>query len=94
VEEDGLSPDEAKGRADHAQRLLDDSMLKESFDLAETALVQALRVAKTESEAFKATIAFQVFEMIRDSIKTHIATGKIIEYNLKDRTLLDKISGR
>lgn len=89
-----MNPDEAKARAEHARQLLEDPMLKESFDLAQTALIQAIRVAKTDQEAFKATIAFQVFEVIRDSIKTHIETEKVIEYNFKDRTLLDKLSGR
>jgi hypothetical protein len=89
-----LTPEEAKGRAEHAKQLLEDPILKESFDLAQTALIQAIRVAKTDTEAFKATIAFQVFEVIRDSIKTHIETAKVIEYNFKDRTFLDRISGK
>lgn len=79
-----MSPEEAKGRAEHARQLLNDSLLKESFDLAERALIQAIRVSKTDSEAFKSTIAFQVFELIRDSIKTHIETGKIVEYNFQE----------
>ena len=79
-----MTPDEAKIRAERAKQLLDDPLLKESFDLAQTALIQAIRVAKTDQEAFKATIAFQVFELVRDSIRTHIETGKIIEYNFRE----------
>ena len=89
-----MSPEEAKIRAERAQQLLNDPLLKESFELAQTALIQAIRVAKSDAEAFKATIAFQVFEVIRDSIRTHIETGKIIEYNFRDKTLLERISGR
>lgn len=85
-----MNPEEAKARAERAKQLLNDPMLKESFDLAEKALIQALRVAKSEQEAFKATIAFQVFEVIRDSIKTHIETAKVIEYNFKP-TLRERI---
>jgi hypothetical protein len=79
-----MNPEEAKIRAERAKQLLNDPLLKESFELAQTALLQALRVAKTDAEALKATIAFQVFELIRDSIRTHIETEKIIEYNFQD----------
>jgi hypothetical protein len=79
-----MNPEEAKIRAERAKQLLNDPLLKESFELANTALLQALRVAKTDAEAFKATIAFQVFEVIRDSIRTHIETGRIIEYNFQE----------
>ena len=85
-----MNPEEAKGRAEHAKRLLADSLLKESFDLAHEALLQALRVAKTEQEAFKATVALQTYHLIKDSISTHIETGKIIEYNFKP-TLKERI---
>jgi D-hexose-6-phosphate mutarotase len=84
-----MSPDEAKIKAERAKQLLEDSLLKESFDLAHTAIQQALRVAKTPEESFKATIALQTFFLIKDSISTHIETGKIIEYNFKP-TLLER----
>jgi D-hexose-6-phosphate mutarotase len=85
-----MSPDEAKIKAERARQLLDDEILKESFDLAHTAIQQALRVAKTPEESFKATIALQTFFLIKDSISTHIETGKIIEYNFKP-TLRERI---
>jgi D-hexose-6-phosphate mutarotase len=84
-----MSPDEAKIKAERARQLLEDDLLKESFDLAHTAIQQALRVAKTPEESFKATIALQTFFLIKDSISTHIETGKIIEYNFKP-TLLER----
>jgi hypothetical protein len=83
VETDGMSPEEAKNRAERAKQLLNDPLLKESFSLAHEALIQAIRVAKTEDEAFKAAIALQTYHLIKDSISTHIETGKIIEYNFK-----------
>jgi len=85
-----VNPEEAKVRAERAKQLIDDPLLKESFDLAHEAIQQALRVAKTPEESFKATIALQTFYLIRDSIKTHIETGKIIEYNFKP-TLRERI---
>jgi D-hexose-6-phosphate mutarotase len=85
-----MSPDEAKIKAERARQLLEDDLLKESFDLAHTAIQQALRVAKTPEESFKATIALQTFFLIKDSISTHIETGKIIEYNFKP-TLRERI---
>ena len=85
-----MNPEEAKVRAERAKQLIDDPLLKESFDLAHEAIQQALRVAKTPEESFKATIALQTFYLIRDSIKTHIETGKIIEYNFKP-TLRERI---
>jgi D-hexose-6-phosphate mutarotase len=78
-----MNPEEAKARAEHAKQLLNDSLLKESFDLAHEAVQQALRVAKTPEESFKATIALQMYYLIKDSISTHIETGKIIEYNFR-----------
>lgn len=85
-----MNPEEAKQRAEKARQLLADPLLKESFDLAHEALLQALRVAKTQEEAFKATVALQTYHLIRDSIQTHIETGKIIEYNFKP-TLRERI---
>ena len=85
-----MTPEEAKARAERAKQILDDQLVKESFDLAHEAIQQALRVAKTPEESFKATIALQTFYLIRDSIKTHIETGKIIEYNFKP-TLRERI---
>jgi hypothetical protein len=78
-----MNPEEAKVRAARAKQLLEDPMLMESFDLAHTAILQAIRVAKTPEEAFKATVALQTYHLIKDSISTHIETGKIIEYNFK-----------
>ena len=78
-----MNPEEAKARAERAKQLLSDSLLKESFDLAYEAIQQALRVAKTPEESFKATIALQMYYLIKDSISTHIETGKIIEYNFR-----------
>jgi hypothetical protein len=78
-----MNQEEAKARAEHAKQLLNDSLLKESFDLAYEAVQQALRVAKTPEESFKATIALQMYYLIKDSISTHIETGKIIEYNFR-----------
>lgn len=78
-----MNPDEAKARAERAKQLLDDPLLKESFELAEAALLQALRVAKTPEEAFKATVALQTYHLIKDSISTHIETAKVIEYNFR-----------
>lgn len=83
MEENSLNPEEAKARAERAKQLLSDPLLKDSFDLAHEAIIQAIRVAKNEQEAFKAAIALQMYHLIKDSISTHIETGKIIEYNLK-----------
>ena len=85
-----MNQEEAKARAERAKQLLEDSMLKESFDLAHEAIIQAVRVAKTEQEAFKAAISLQVYHLIKDSISTHIETGKLIEYNFRP-TLKEKL---
>jgi hypothetical protein len=78
-----LNPEEAKARAERAKQILDDPIVKESFATAHEAIIQAIRVSKTEAEAFKAAIALQTYHLIKDSISTHIETGKIIEYNFK-----------
>jgi hypothetical protein len=85
-----LTPEEAAQKAERAKQLLEDSVLKESFDMAHTAILQALRVAKTPEEAFKATVALQTYHLIKDSISTHIETGKVIEYNFRP-TLRERI---
>lgn len=85
-----MTPEEAQAKASRAKQLLDDQLLQESFDLAHTAIQQALRVAKTPEESFKATIALQTFFLIKDSISTHIETGKIISYNFKP-TLRERV---
>ena len=85
-----MTPEEAGARAERAKQLMDDPLLKESFDLAHAAILQALRIAKTPEESFKATVALQTYHLIRDSISTHIETGKIISYNFKP-TLREKI---
>lgn len=78
-----MKPEEGQRKAEHAKQLLEDVLLKESFDLAHTAILQALRIAKTPEESFKATVALQTFHLIKDSITTHIETGKVIEYNFR-----------
>jgi hypothetical protein len=85
-----LTPEEAAQKAERAKQLLEDAVLKESFDMAHTAILQALRVAKTPEEAFKATVALQTYHLIKDSISTHIETGKVIEYNFRP-TLRERI---
>ena len=85
-----MTPEEAGARAERAKQLMDDVLLKESFDLAHAAILQALRIAKTPEESFKATVALQTYHLIRDSISTHIETGKIISYNFKP-TFREKI---
>jgi hypothetical protein len=85
-----LTPEEAAQKAERAKQLLEDAVLNESFDMAHTAILQALRVAKTPEEAFKATVALQTYHLIKDSISTHIETGKVIEYNFRP-TLRERI---
>ena len=79
-----MNQEEAAQKAIRAKQLLADPILQESFALAHEALLQALRVAKTEQEAFKATVALQTYHLIKDSISTHVETGKIIEYNFAE----------
>jgi len=78
-----MTPDDAKARAERAKQLLSDPMLKEAFQASEDALNRAVRAAKTETEAFKAAIACQVFDLIKGSIEGHIETAKIVEYNFR-----------
>lgn len=85
-----MNPEEAKVRAERAKQLLDDPLLKESFNLAHEAIIQAIRVAKSPEEAFKAAIALQTYHLIKDSLSTHVETGKIIEYNFKP-TLRERV---
>jgi hypothetical protein len=85
-----MTPEEAGAKAERAKQLMSDPVLSESFDLAHSAILQAIRVAKTEQEAFKAAVALQTYHLIKDSISTHIETGKIISYNFKP-TLRERV---
>jgi hypothetical protein len=89
-----LTPDEARIRAERAKQLLDDPLLKETFKAAQDALIAAVEMSKTETEFYKAGLALQVFKLIKDSISSHIETAKVIEYNFRDKSFLEKISGR
>lgn len=89
-----MNPDEARAKAGQARQLLDDPLLKECFDNAEAALNQAVRQAKTEKEAFKAAIACQVFDLLRHQLVAHIETAKVIEFNFKDKGMIDRMLGR
>jgi hypothetical protein len=82
VEENRLS-DAIRQKAEKAKQLLEDPMLKGAFDEAEKALNQAVRMAKTEAEAFKAAIACQVFDLIRSRIEAHVENQKVVEFNFK-----------
>lgn len=90
-----MSPEEANSKAADAKRLLNDPLLRESFDNAETALNKAVRLAKTPEEAFKSAIACQVFELIRGQIEAHVETAKVIEFNFQNRqSLLNRLTRR
>jgi hypothetical protein len=88
-----MTPEDAKARADQAKFLLSNPLLKECFENAEIALNQAVRQAKTETEAFKAAIACQVFELIRGQIQAHLETEKVINFNQK-KSILDSVLRR
>lgn len=85
-----MNPEEAQRRAAHAQQLLDDPLLQEAFRAAEEALNRAVRASKNESEAYKAAIACQVFDLVRGAIEGHIQTAKIVEFNFKP-TLRERV---
>lgn len=88
-----MTPEEAKLRAEKARQLLGDEMLKEAFDATHAALLDAVALAKTPEESFKAAVAIQVHRLIRDCITSHIETAKVIEFNNK-RTFVDRVLGR
>lgn len=77
--------EEARNRAQQAQRLLEDPLLKDTFTQVSEALIRAVKSSKTEAEAFKSAIALQVFDLIVGQIKSHAETGKIMEFNQKKR---------
>ena len=85
-----MTPAEAKERADQATYLLSHPLLKETFSNAEQALNQAVRLAKTPEEAFKAAIACQVFELIRGQLQAHVETAKVMQFNFKP-TLRERV---
>ncbi len=80
-----LTLEEAKDRAERARRILEDPMVKETLSAAHEALINSVGLAKNEGEAYKAAIALQVFNLIVDSLKAHLETAKIIEYNFTNK---------
>ena len=76
---------QARQRAEKARQLLDDPLLKETFDLVSEALLAAVKSSKTEAEAYKGAIALQVFDLLKNQIRAHIETGKVMEFNLSGK---------
>lgn len=88
-----MTKEEAQDRAERAKHLLANQMLQEAFSESERALIQAIGLAKTPDEAYKAAIALQVFGLIKGCIQGHIETAKVIEFQSK-QTVVDRLLGR
>lgn len=80
-----MTPEELKQRAERARQLMSDPLLLESFQNTEAALLMAVKGCKTPDEAFKATIAVQVFDLIKGKLVEHIETGKIVDFNFRQK---------
>ncbi len=80
-----MNPEEAKIRAERAKQLLEDPLLKETFDSVEQALIAAAKSVKSDAEAMKACIAMQVFDILKNHITAHIETAKVVEFNFTKR---------
>jgi hypothetical protein len=76
-----MTPEEALQRAERAKQLLNDPLLKETFDHVEQALVMAAKSSKTETDAMKACIAMQVFDILKNHIASHVETAKVVQFN-------------
>lgn len=76
-----MTPEEAQIRAERAKQLLEDPLLKETFNSVEAALIAAAKSSKSESDAMKACIAMQVFDILKNHIASHIETAKVVEFN-------------
>jgi hypothetical protein len=43
-----------------------------------------VKQSKTPEEAFKAAIALQVFDLIKNALQSHIETAKVMEFNFRE----------
>jgi predicted RNase H-like HicB family nuclease len=75
---------EAQSRAEQARRLLSDPVLSSTYAECHSALVGAVKQSKTPEEAFKAAIALQVFDLIKNALQSHIETAKVMEFNFRE----------
>lgn len=84
VDENKLRRDSAK--ADHAQRLLDDLLLKEAFEKLEKEYFEAWRNTGTaEAETNKRERLWQAINLlgkIKDELKKVIANGKVAKAHI------------
>lgn len=82
-----MDTQEAKIRGERAKQLLEDPLLLETFAETEKALLAAAKLCKSDSEAHKAVIALQVFDLLKSQIRAHIETAKIVEFNFREKKL-------
>lgn len=71
----------AQQRAERARQLLDDPLLKASFEANINQGIAMCATAKDEKEAWRACMTLKAVMDATKSIATHIETGKIAEFN-------------
>ena len=85
-----MTPEEAKARAEHAKRLLEDQLLKASLAAVTEAAIAACAQAKDEKESWRACATLKACMDVTRSLASHMETAKVVEFNLRP-TLRERI---
>lgn len=85
-----MNAEEAKVRAEHAKRLLEDSLLKSSLSSVTEAAIAACAQARDEKESWRACATLKACMDVTRSLASHMETAKVVEFNLKP-TLRERI---
>jgi hypothetical protein len=85
-----MTPEEARTRADHAKRLLEDQLLKASLASVTEAAISACAQSKDEKEAWRACSALKACMDITRALAAHMETAKVVEFNVRP-TLRERI---
>ena len=75
-----------KARAQHAERLVNDSVLQEAFNVVlEYHTSVFLNASATDDEVLKARDLAKALNEVKSQLKSFVATGKMIEKRVQDR---------
>lgn len=85
-----MNAEEAKQRADHAHRLLGDTLLKSSLAALTEAAISACTQARDEKEAWRACMTLKSCMDVTRALASHMETAKVVEFNQRP-TLRERI---
>lgn len=79
-------------QAERARQLMQDPIMQKILSETERQLILAIKSAQTPDQAFKASIALQVFSVIGNSMEAMVQSGRMAAIQLEEkRKWFDKL---